>query len=473
MWYVWFGKKILPFLKYGGVILLGLIVVLSFAQNLPIPGNFKSLVVMSGSMEPKIHVGAVAIVKPSEEVKVGEIITFKDPRDPKNLITHRVVEIGENEVIKTKGDANNTADNWEVKRGDIVGKFLFSLPLLGYAVDFAKRPQGFLLLILFPAILIVANEVASIKKELNAKKVNAKNAKENKGALAATVVSAILFTFAFSSGRTLALLSDTETSSGNTITVGVWDVAEYSVVLNEFVPNPAGNDDALRPGGEWVELYNNGSVDFDLAGWYLYDDLDSHELPITSVNSASSDSGGNPINSNTTVIPAHGFLLVYRNGDGDFSLDNTGGDTVRLYNGTIGSTGVILIDSHTYTINANEDKSFARIPDGSDNWVDPVPTPGGPNKEDIVQQYILLNYSEEVTEPEVEQNQTAETEPEPETEDVAAAVSAAPEDPPESTESAQPVAEPQVPESTESAQPVAEPQVPESTESAQPQESDE
>jgi hypothetical protein len=28
----------------------------------------------------------------------------------------------------------------------------------------------------------------------------------------------------------------------------------------------------------------------------------------------------------------------------------------------------------------NEGKSFARIPDGTGNWVDPIPTPGGPNR---------------------------------------------------------------------------------------------
>ncbi len=290
MWYVWFGKKILPFLKYGGVILLGLVVVLSFAQNLPIPGNFQSLVVMSGSMEPKIHTGAVAIIKPSEEVKVGDIITFRDSRDPKNLITHRISEIGENEIIKTKGDANNTPDNWEITKDNIVGKFLFSVPFLGYAVNFAKQPQGFLLLILFPALLIIINEIGSIKKEFEKKQEKKKGNTVN---VAAAAIGFAFLTLAVSSGRTLALFSDTETSSGNTISVGVWASAE-DVVINELMWSGSVGDTS----DEWVELRNMTNGEIDLSGWQLtkWVSGDHEELMLTIPDGKK--------------IPAHGYFLI-------------------------------------------------------------------------------------------------------------------------------------------------------------------
>ncbi len=105
-----------------------------------------------------------------------------------------------------------------------------------------------------------------------------------------------------------------------------------------------------------------------MAAWVLYDNKDTNELFITSENT----------NRGNTIVPAGGFLVVYRNGDSDFALNNTGEDSVRLYDGKI-SEGANLIDSYIYTINALEGKSFARIPDGSDNWVDPLPTPGEPN----------------------------------------------------------------------------------------------
>lgn len=140
-----------------------------------------------------------------------------------------------------------------------------------------------------------------------------------------------------------------------------------NIVINEFLPNPTGNDNASMPNGEWIELYNNSGTDVDAAGWWLYDAQDGHELAITDANT---DTGN-------TLIPDGGFLVVYRNGDSDFTLNNTGGDSVRLYDGPI-STGN-LIDSHVYSVDVPEGKSFARIPDGSTNWVDPIPTPGEPN----------------------------------------------------------------------------------------------
>lgn len=175
----WFKKSALTPLKYLGIILLAAIVFLSFAQNLPIPGNFKSLVVMSGSMEPKIHVGSVAIVKSSEDVRIGDVITFKDPRDPKNLITHRVVEDKEG-IFKTKGDANNASDNWEISKKDIVGKFLFSVPYLGYTVNFAKSQKGFIFLVIIPATIIIYAEALNLKKEIVRVIMAKRNSSESK-----------------------------------------------------------------------------------------------------------------------------------------------------------------------------------------------------------------------------------------------------------------------------------------------------
>lgn len=146
------------------------------------------------------------------------------------------------------------------------------------------------------------------------------------------------------------------------------------IVLNEFLPNPSGDDDAAKPAGEWVELYNNGTSAIDVNGWTLYDALDDQELVISAGNS---DNNSNTEDAGETIVPAGGFLVVYRDGDGDFSLNNTGGDTVRLYNGAIGVA--TLIDSYAYATDASAGKSFARIPDGTGVWVDPIPTPGKPN----------------------------------------------------------------------------------------------
>lgn len=162
--------------------------------------------------------------------------------------------------------------------------------------------------------------------------------------------------------------SDSETIS-NTVTSGYW-----SVVLNEFLPNPTGDDSALKPAGEWVEIYNNSSTAFDINGWYLYDAVGNGLL----ISAANSDNNGNLSDAGETVVPGSGFLVVYL--DGAYNpgwLNNTGGDTLSLYDGAL--PGANLVDSYQYTVVAPEDKSFARIPDGTGAWVDPVPTPGKPN----------------------------------------------------------------------------------------------
>ncbi len=154
--------------------------------------------------------------------------------------------------------------------------------------------------------------------------------------------------------------SDTEEKSG-AIKIG------KAVVLNEFIPNPTGSDTALKPGGEWVELYNNSNIPFDLSSWVIYDNDDSHELYITAGNT---DTG-------TTTIMAHSWLVVYRNGDSDFNLNNDA-DSVRLSTGYPLSSHT-LVDAYSYTEEKPEGFSYARIPDGIGSWVDPIPTPGKPN----------------------------------------------------------------------------------------------
>ena len=105
------------------------------------------------------------------------------------------------------------------------------------------------------------------------------------------------------------------------------------------------------PDGEWVELYNKGNWSIDINGWYLYDAIDSHDLPITATN----------VGGGSTIIPAKGYLAVYRNTDPLFSLNNDT-DNVRLYDGEIGVGN--LINSHSYT-GTVEAKSWSGMPNGA------------------------------------------------------------------------------------------------------------
>ena len=113
------------------------------------------------------------MVKPAKDYKIGDIITFKNPKKPKELISHRIVNIenSENKIFyTTKGDANEDPDTEKVAKDEVFGKVLFSVPYLGYAVDFAKKPIGFALIIIIPAAVVIFDEAKNIWQEIKKSK---------------------------------------------------------------------------------------------------------------------------------------------------------------------------------------------------------------------------------------------------------------------------------------------------------------
>jgi len=159
-------------------VFIGLITILLIVSVFPVTGNFKVKVVESGSMESAIKTGSIITIKPEEDYKIGDIVTFQATTKLKELITHRIYDIqvteGEPRYI-TKGDANNAPDQKEVLQKDIIGRVVFHIPYLGYVVSFSKKPIGFILIIIIPAGIIVSDEIRKIWKEI----VRLKNKKKD------------------------------------------------------------------------------------------------------------------------------------------------------------------------------------------------------------------------------------------------------------------------------------------------------
>lgn len=144
------------------------------------------------------------------------------------------------------------------------------------------------------------------------------------------------------------------------------------IVLNQISPRPSGLDrgsSGIPLDGEWIELWNNSALLVNLNDWVLYD-ADNHVLTISVFNS---DNNGDTNDAGETIIPVGGFLRVYRNGDGDFSL-NDSGDRVEFYN-DYKTRGGFLIDSFVYGATEIDDKTWKRIPDGTGTWADPEEKP--------------------------------------------------------------------------------------------------
>ena len=110
------------------------------------------LVVSSGSMRPTLEVGDLIIVKRIDPSQLnygfsnGDIIVFKDPSDPKELIVHRLKEItfrnGEYYFV-THGDANPPYSEEKFTEKNYVGKVIARVPFIGHISLFTHTQEGF------------------------------------------------------------------------------------------------------------------------------------------------------------------------------------------------------------------------------------------------------------------------------------------------------------------------------------------
>jgi signal peptidase len=160
------------------VVMVGVIAFVTVPRIL----GWHGVVVLSGSMEPTLATGGIAWFAPvqPEELKAGDVLTFKREGTQKTLITHRIVDIQRTEKgleFTTKGDANNNVDGTTVKEAQVVGKVVFDVPHVGNAVDALQSQTNYYIFIGIPAALLILNEIVSIGAELR----KARNKKANDG----------------------------------------------------------------------------------------------------------------------------------------------------------------------------------------------------------------------------------------------------------------------------------------------------
>ena len=152
-------RTICSIISDGILIILG---VIAAALLLPMLFGNRTLAVLSGSMEPKIPVGAAVYVQECSPyaLEVGDIITYQ--MGSSTLVTHRIVNIDEEtQEITTQGDANHAPDSAPVAFASVVGKVVFWIPLLGYLSIYIKTPLGCGILI----VLILLNFLPDILTE--------------------------------------------------------------------------------------------------------------------------------------------------------------------------------------------------------------------------------------------------------------------------------------------------------------------
>ena len=103
--------------------------------------NVRFQTVTSGSMRPTISPGDVAVTQavPVSSLAVGDIIVFFPPTSTTEPVMHRIVSLV-NGVIKTRGDANNVNDPWQVTlTGTTAYRMVAVVPFMGWLVEL-QRP---------------------------------------------------------------------------------------------------------------------------------------------------------------------------------------------------------------------------------------------------------------------------------------------------------------------------------------------
>nr|WP_243864318.1 signal peptidase I [Paenibacillus castaneae] len=149
-------------------------------------GGNKMYVVLTGSMVPVFEPGSIVIAREikADQIVPNDIVAFKDPRDTSKLITHRVVQVNQNNgslSFVTKGDANDSEDPFVVPADNLTGKVNYWVPYAGYILQFSKSSTGIkLFLIIIPGSLFILGQLLKIIKILKEEKRRKQEVK-NKG----------------------------------------------------------------------------------------------------------------------------------------------------------------------------------------------------------------------------------------------------------------------------------------------------
>jgi len=139
-----FGAVLLIFIAFIGSLTFQWVLALALQTDTPLHTP------ISGSMEPTLKIGDLLIIRgglKAEDIhadpKDGDIIIFRNPRDPEGIpIVHRAIKkLRENGkwYFITKGD-NNLCDDykafgWRVPEDYIIGKVIFVIPKAGYILS--------------------------------------------------------------------------------------------------------------------------------------------------------------------------------------------------------------------------------------------------------------------------------------------------------------------------------------------------
>lgn len=109
----------------------------------PMAAGYKTVVVLTGSMEPAFPAGSVIYYKAAsfENINPNDVISFGISDDAHTVVTHRVVSKDQMlKTLTTKGDANNSSDPKDIAFSNVKGKVIsYHLPYVGTYIRYIQN----------------------------------------------------------------------------------------------------------------------------------------------------------------------------------------------------------------------------------------------------------------------------------------------------------------------------------------------
>lgn len=121
-------------------------------NTLPMPFGYGGAVVLTGSMEPTIHVNDVILVAEQPTYAENEIAVYQSGSI---LVVHRILDITDG-MVTTKGDANNAPDA-PIELSAVKGKVVGVIPGVGGIVKILKTPTATAIMLVGAVLLLEAS----------------------------------------------------------------------------------------------------------------------------------------------------------------------------------------------------------------------------------------------------------------------------------------------------------------------------
>ncbi len=191
-----------------------------------VPFGYRTYVVTSGSMSPHAQAGDAVLLKEAsrDDINVGDVIAFH-PLRSEGLTMHRVIDVRMVDGklhFRTKGDANATPDPNLAPAANMLGRVDARVPGLGRALLFATQRTGRMLLVVVPALFLIAREVLWLLQSRS--RVSKRATKKPRRALRRSATAAVLVAVSVGGLTVPAAARFTDGSAVGTNTIGTGQV---------------------------------------------------------------------------------------------------------------------------------------------------------------------------------------------------------------------------------------------------------